>query len=84
MSQSWRKSDIKPKNILFSLETDTIKLADFGLSCLEDSSSRISSSQGTYLYLDPHGAPDSKTVDIYSIGVVITELFCKFKALKQL
>ena len=71
--------DIKPKNILFSLETNTIKLADFGLSCLEDSSSRISSSQGTYLYLDPHGESDSKTVDIYSIGVVITELFCKFK-----
>ena len=71
--------DIKPKNILFSLETNTIKLADFGLSCLENSQSRISSSQGTYLYMDPHGESDSKTVDIYSIGVVITELMCKFK-----
>ena len=71
--------DIKPKNILFSLETNTIKLADFGLSCLENSQSRISSSKGTYLYLDPHGESDSKTVDIYSIGVVITELLCKFK-----
>ena len=71
--------DIKPKNILFSLETNTIKLADFGLSCLENSQSRISSSQGTYLYMDPYGNSDSKTIDIYSIGVVITELLCKFK-----
>ena len=71
--------DIKPKNILFSLETNTIKLADFGLSCLENSSTRLSSSQGTYLYLDPYGKSNSKTVDIYSLGVIITELFCKFK-----
>lgn len=71
--------DIKPKNILFSLESNTVKLADFGLSCLENSDNRFSVSQGTYLYIDPHGESDSKTFDIYSIGVVITEMVCKFK-----
>ena len=71
--------DIKPANILFSLETNTVKLADFGLSCLENSDKRMSSSQGTYLYIDPHGKHNSKTFDIYSLGVVITELVCKFK-----
>jgi len=70
--------DINPKNILFSLETNDVKLADFGLSCLEHSGKRLSTYQGTYLYTDPHGECNLKTVDIYSIGVVITELLCKF------
>ena len=71
--------DIKPKNILFSLENNTLKLADFGLSCLENSNTRMSSSLGTYLYIDPHSVGSTKTADIYSIGVVITEILCKFK-----
>ena len=71
--------DIKPKNILFSLDADVIKLADFGLACLENSDKRLTSSRGTYLYIDPHGEHNSKTFDIYSLGVVITELVCKFK-----
>jgi len=71
--------DIKPKNILFSLESNTVKLADFGLSCLENSDKRPTTPAGTYLYIDPHGEYNSKTYDIYSLGVVITELVCKFK-----
>uniref|UniRef100_A0A6C0B4G8 non-specific serine/threonine protein kinase n=1 Tax=viral metagenome TaxID=1070528 RepID=A0A6C0B4G8_9ZZZZ len=72
--------DIKPANILFSLETNTIKLADFGLSCLEHSDQRTTGvPTGTYLYIDPDGDNYSKSYDIYSLGVVITELICKFK-----
>lgn len=71
--------DINPKNILFSLETNEIKLADFGLSCLEHSGKRLSTYQGTYLYTDPYGQHNSKTVDIYAVGVVITELLCQFE-----
>jgi len=71
--------DIKPKNILFSLESNTVKLADFGLSCLENSDKRLITPNGTYLYIDPHGDLNSKSYDIYSLGVVITELVYKFK-----
>lgn len=67
--------DIKPKNILFS--NNILKLTDFGLSILNSKPNCITSSEGTFLYKDPHFS--NKYMDIYSIGVIITEMFCKFK-----
>jgi serine/threonine protein kinase len=66
--------DIKPKNILFS--NNILKLSDFGLSILNSNQDCMSSSKGTFLYKDPHF--NDKYMDIYSIGIIITEMFCKF------
>lgn len=66
--------DIKPKNILFS--NNILKLSDFGLSILNNNQGCMSSSKGTFLYKDPHFS--DKHMDIYSIGVIITEMFCEF------
>ena len=69
--------DIKSKNILFSKKDMTLKLSDFGLSIYNNDYNHLTSSKGTYLYKDPHFK--DKYMDIYSIGVIITELFCNFK-----
>tara|TARA_B110000211_G_scaffold21161_2_gene21939 strand:- start:2621 stop:3640 length:1020 start_codon:yes stop_codon:yes gene_type:complete len=69
--------DLKPKNILFST-TGIVKIADFGLSALENQMAMLRSSRGSLLYKDPHVYVNDKTVDIYSIGVMITEFICGF------
>lgn len=67
--------DIKPKNILFS-KNNELKLGDFGLSTLSNRFDILNSSKGTFLYKDPHF--QNERMDIYSIGVIITELFSNF------
>ena len=66
--------DIKPKNILFS--KNNLKLGDFGLSTISSRFDSLNSSKGTFLYKDPYF--QDKNMDIYSIGVIITELFSDF------
>tara|TARA_Y100000991_G_scaffold214774_1_gene203311 strand:+ start:743 stop:1924 length:1182 start_codon:yes stop_codon:yes gene_type:complete len=66
--------DIKPKNILFS--KNNLKLGDFGLSTISNRFDVLNSSKGTFLYKDPYF--QDKNMDIYSIGVIITELFSDF------
>lgn len=67
--------DIKPKNILFS--NNILKLSDFGLSTVNGDENYLTSSEGTLLYKDPYF--NNNRMDIYSIGVIIVELFCNFK-----
>jgi serine/threonine protein kinase len=67
--------DIKPKNILFS-KNIILKLGDFGLSTINSRLDILNSSKGTFLYKDPHF--QDQYMDIYSIGVIITELFSDF------
>ena len=66
--------DIKPKNILFS--KNNLKLGDFGLSTISSRFDVLNSSKGTFLYKDPYF--QDTNMDIYSIGVIITELFSDF------
>lgn len=67
--------DIKPKNILFS--NNILKLSDFGLSTINKEENYLNTSEGTILYKDPFFK--DKRMDIYSIGVIIIEIFCNFK-----
>ncbi|KAL3190953.1 hypothetical protein MRX96_019195 [Rhipicephalus microplus] len=92
-SKGFIHRDIKPQNIMFGLEGSLVKLGDFGLATRtnqQESSTRqfpwASQSghtqvEGTSLYAAPEqrqqASYDSK-VDIYSLGLVLTELLCPF------
>jgi translation initiation factor 2-alpha kinase 4 len=67
--------DVKPKNILFSKD-NIVKLSDFGLSTINSNINILNSSKGSYLYKDPFF--EDQKMDIYSIGVIILEMFSNF------
>ncbi|XP_058117961.1 aurora kinase C-like [Anopheles ziemanni] len=69
--------DIKPENLLLG-HGGELKIADFGWSVHEPASSRTTLC-GTLDYLSPEmvqGQPHSKTVDLWSLGVLAYELLC--------
>tara|TARA_B110000208_G_scaffold191915_1_gene260926 strand:- start:1238 stop:2407 length:1170 start_codon:yes stop_codon:yes gene_type:complete len=70
--------DLKPKNILFSTRNNEVKIADFGLANIDKNICFESSSKGSVLYKDPHIKYNHKSLDVYSFGVILTELLCKF------
>ena len=70
-------NDLKPNNILFSKE-GIIKITDFGLSKFSYHKISSESYEGTYLYKDPNNKIITKYNDIYSLGVIIFELFSIF------
>ncbi|XP_077502620.1 eukaryotic translation initiation factor 2-alpha kinase 1-like [Amblyomma americanum] len=92
-SKGFIHRDIKPQNILFDLEGSFVKLGDFGLATRSNQQEPSShpfpwtprsghtQGVGTSLYAAPEQCEqacyDSK-VDIYSLGVVLTELLCPF------
>ena len=73
--------DLKPSNILIN-EEDTVKIVDFGLaaaaSCLDSRLTKTGILLGTPTYMAPEQIKgktiDSKT-DIYSLGVIMYEMF---------
>lgn len=70
--------DLKPNNILLDAYYN-IKIADFGISTVTSNFSFLSSSKGSMLYLPKWINKNSKfDIDIYSIGIIIFELFYKF------
>jgi len=70
--------DIKPNNIF--LENGIIKLGDFGLSTLLYNWSELGSSYGSELYIDRTNYNiQDKRFDIYSLGIILIELYCPFK-----
>lgn len=67
--------DIKPENLLLGHDGE-LKIADFGWSVHEPTSTRTTLC-GTLDYLSPEmvqGHPHSKTVDLWSLGVLAYEL----------
>ncbi len=72
--------DIKPSNILLSSETDTAKLADFGL--VKSLNSKVDGTatgivMGTVDYIAPEqgqGKPVDGRADLYSLGVLLYHL----------
>ncbi|MCQ2447398.1 MAG: Stk1 family PASTA domain-containing Ser/Thr kinase [Oscillibacter sp.] len=69
--------DIKPQNVMV-LRDGSVRVADFGIACLEDSSQTITQEAlGSVHYISPEQArgdrPDARS-DIYSAGIVLYEM----------
>ena len=67
--------DIKPENIL--LNSDKIKICDFGWCCEANSNNRKSFC-GTFEYMAPeiiNEVPYGKPVDIWALGILLYELY---------
>ena len=68
--------DIKPANIFISKNGD-YKLGDFGVARQMERTSTLMSKKGTYTYMAPElykGETANKTVDMYSLGLVMYRL----------
>lgn len=68
--------DLKPENILISDKTGNVKLIDFGFS-YSDGQLPISSGTRKYIALEQSSKPEaiSNKNDLYSLGIIIIELF---------
>ncbi len=69
--------DIKPQNIIITYNGDNVKLLDFGLS-LADYHTALKEPAGSRKYAAPElqrGAEIDLRADIYSLGILIAELF---------
>jgi len=71
--------DIKPDNILFNNETNTIKLFDFGLAVTVDPDNPVSSTNaGSPLYMGPEVLLNQEhnafKADVWSIGMCLYEI----------
>lgn len=74
--------DIKPENIFVS-ELGEYKLGDFGIARTQEKTSTAMSRKGTGTYMAPevyNGQSYGRSVDIYSIGVVMYRLLNKNRA----
>ncbi len=69
--------DLKPNNIF--INNNKIKIGDFGLSLTEDNVYNLDDSDGCLLYKDKNSVLKSKHNDIYSLGIIVFELFYNFK-----
>lgn len=72
--------DIKPGNIMYDPETDSVKLTDFGISRLVNlNSTRVGLVLGTPLYMSPEqvmGKPVTDLSDLFSLGSTFYHLAC--------
>jgi len=71
--------DIKPGNIIYNPDTDTLKVTDFGIACLIDSNkTRTGTVLGSPSYMSPEQLAGKKVdgrSDIFSLGVTLYQLF---------
>ncbi len=70
--------DIKPANIMFDLESDTVKVTDFGIARITDSSrTKTGLVLGTPSFMSPEQLGGKKVdgrSDLYSLGVTLFQL----------
>ncbi|KAM7273603.1 hypothetical protein ACFE04_028267 [Oxalis oulophora] len=75
-SQGILHRDLKSENLLLG-EDMCVKIADFGISCLESQCGSAKGFTGTYRWMAPEmikEQPHTKKVDVYSFGIVLWEL----------
>lgn len=68
--------DLKSENLLLD-EDMCVKVADFGISCLESQCGSAKGFTGTYRWMAPEMIKEknhTKKVDVYSFGIVLWEL----------
>jgi serine/threonine-protein kinase len=72
--------DIKPANIMYDPESDTVKVTDFGIARITDSSkTKTGMVLGTPSYMSPEqlsGAKIEGHSDMFSLGVSLYQLVC--------
>jgi eukaryotic-like serine/threonine-protein kinase len=72
--------DIKPGNIMYDPETDSTKVADFGIARITDSSkTKTGMVLGTPSYMSPEQLAGQKVgggSDLFSLGVTLYQLAC--------
>jgi serine/threonine-protein kinase len=77
-SQNVVHRDIKPANIMYNASTDALKLTDFGIARLTDTSrTKTGIILGTPSYMSPEqlaGSPVSGQSDLYSLGITLYHL----------
>jgi serine/threonine-protein kinase len=70
--------DIKPANIMYELESDTVKVTDFGIARITDSSkTKTGMVLGTPSFMSPEQLAGKKVdgrSDLYSLGVMLFQL----------
>ena len=75
-SQGILHRDLKSENLLLG-EDMCVKVADFGISCLESQCGSTKGFTGTYRWMAPEMIKEkhhTKKVDVYSFGIVLWEL----------
>jgi serine/threonine-protein kinase len=72
--------DIKPANIMYELDTDTVKVTDFGIARITDSSkTKTGLVLGTPSFMSPEQIAGKKVdgrSDLYSLGVMLFQMLC--------
>ena len=72
--------DIKPANMMYDLQTDTLKVTDFGIARLTDSSkTKTGMVLGTPSYMSPEQLAGKKIEgrsDLFSLGVSLYQMLC--------
>jgi serine/threonine-protein kinase len=70
--------DIKPANIMYELESDTVKVTDFGIARITDSSkTKTGLVLGTPSFMSPEQIAGKKVdgrSDLYSLGVMLFQM----------
>ncbi len=70
--------DVKPSNILYDPDSGTVKVTDFGIACLTDTSrTQPGTVLGTPSYMSPEQAAGKKVdgrSDLFSLGVTLYQL----------
>lgn len=72
--------DIKPANIMYDLDSDTVKVTDFGIARITDSSkTKTGMVLGTPSYMSPEQLAGTKIQgqsDLFSLGVSLYQMVC--------
>ncbi|MDD5056486.1 MAG: serine/threonine-protein kinase [Sideroxydans sp.] len=72
--------DIKPANIMYDMESDTVKVTDFGIARITDSSkTKTGMVLGTPSFMSPEQLAGTKIEghsDLFSLGVSLYQLVC--------